>query len=347
MPASSARCWPDRSPSRTGAAGRAWGSRLARVAAALLLVACGAAVADPLHIAPLRAAPGQPVPHSLLGAEPIPAVLTAVAAARAAERIPARLNPASAAENNPAVYVPFRCVPRFGPGSTFDLCRLGDRTSRHVVALVGDSHAWMWIPGLVRVATELHFQLVPLTKPGCLLRDLYVDRPGWPCLTWYRRARRDLARLHPSATLVSFMTSNLPAAQAGETAAAVRQVVSAVPHGVLMADTPFYNADTSVPPQVCLAKAQATQGACARPEAAQVRATLGAIQQMAGEAHLRLVPTLQWFCADGLCPTVIDRTVTSEDGSHITSQYSELLAPLLAAALRPILGGLWLREAGS
>jgi hypothetical protein len=296
----------------------------------------------------LTPARGQPVPHSLLGSEPIPAVREATAAAREDAAIPAPLNPESAAQDPPYLYIPYRCVPKFGPGATFDICPSGDTRSRHTVALIGDSHAWMWIPGLNRVASALQFRLVPVTKPGCLLSNLHEDRPGWPCLTWYVHALQVIRRLHPSATIVSFMTSNLTPAKAPWAAAALDGVLRAVPHGLLLADPPNYNVSsgTSDTPGECLAAAGSNLGTCARQEPPAMRATLPAIQAMARQDGYPAVPTLQWFCAGGICPAVIDGTVASEDGSHITSQYSMLLAPLLTDAIRPLLGGLWLREAG-
>jgi hypothetical protein len=294
----------------------------------------------------LRPAIGQPAPHSLLDSKPIAAVAQAVRAVRVHAPLPAPLSPSSISATAPGLYVPFRCVPQFGPGTTFDMCALGDVASRHVVALIGDSHAWMWIPGLSRAASILHFELIPVTKPGCLLVNLHENRPGWPCRTWYLSALRIVRRLHPSATIASFMTSNLDAGEASFAATELHSVLKAVPHGVLIADPPNYNvfSEGFTTPGSCLSSAGATQATCAIQQPAAMDASLGAIQAMARRYRYPAVPTLQWFCADGTCPVVIDGTVTTEDGSHITDQYSTLLAPLLADDLRPILGGLWLRE---
>lgn len=295
---------------------------------------------------PLRPARRQPLAHNLLDSIPLPVVSGAARAAQRGAALPVPLSPPSPAQNQPYAYIPYRCVPRFGPGSSFDVCPLGDTRSRRVVALVGDSHAWMWIPGLVRAARILHFRLIPLTKPGCLLGVIYRNRPGWPCRAWYRRAMRTIAAIRPSATIVSFMTSNFATAQAAWAARTLEGLLLRLPHRILIADPPNYNwyTHSSQTPAACLASAAATRRSCARPETPQVRVILGAIQRMTLRARIPTIPTLQWFCADGICPAVIDRTVTSEDGSHITSQYSRLLGPLLAAQLRPILDATWSRE---
>src|SRR5579875_1824459 len=111
----------------------------------------------------------------LLTQTPIQAVTQAVAQARDRAPIPAALNPASSSLVADSDYVAPNCVPTFGPGTTYDLCSLGAVRSRHLVVLLGDSHAWMWIPGMVEAATELDFRLVPITKPGCALWALYEN----------------------------------------------------------------------------------------------------------------------------------------------------------------------------
>ena len=280
--------------------------------------------------------------------KPILAVWAASIQATDDAPIPAYLSPASPTQNQPSVYIPYRCVPQFGPGIMFDVCPLGDVESRHMVALLGDSHAWMWIPGLALAADALHFELVPLTKPGCLLRVVHLNRPNWPCLTWYSRVLRMIRRLHPSATLVSFMTSNLAASQAQWAAAALQGVMRSVPHPVLIADPPNYNWYSRATNTLysCLSAAGDNVGTCARFETPQMQATLTAIQTMTHRDSYPVVPTPQWFCAHQVCPAVIDDTVTSEDGSHVTSQYSRLLGPLFADDLRPTLGAIWSRETG-
>jgi hypothetical protein len=238
------------------------------------------------------------------------------------------------------------CLPTFGPGLSFDLCDLGAVRSRHLVVLVGDSHASMWIPGFVSAATELDFRLVPIAKPGCALWALHENRPGWPCLTWWQAALRTIKRLHPSATVVSFMTGNYTVAQASFAAAALQGVLRAVPHPIVLADPP--NDDWYVPtvptPAQCMSSQGANIGRCALHETPAMRASLTQIQAMVNRDEYPTIPTLQWFCAQTICPTVIAGTVTSEDGNHLTPEYAQWLAPRLAGRLGPILRQMWREE---
>ena len=314
----------------------AWTRRLR--SAAITTALLGAAAAN------AAAAQQRFGPSNLLSPVPIPSVRGAAAQALAQAPLPAQVTPA--ATEPVSAYVPLRCVPTFGAGTAYDVCHLGAVHSRRLVVLLGDSHAWMWIPGFAAAAKELGFDLVPLTKPGCAVWAVHVNRPGWPCLTWYRGVLRTIARLRPSATVVSFMTSNFNLSQASSAATYVQRVLDAVPHPVLLADPPSddWYTNTVPTPAQCMATPGANQGTCALRETAPIRASLTQIQAMVNRDGYAAIPTLQWFCAAGTCPSVIDDTVTSEDGSHITAAYAKLLAPRLANQLRPILRRLWRSE---
>ena len=39
-----------------------------------------------------------------------------------------------------------------------------------------------------------------------------------------------------------------------------------------------------------------------------------------GADHHPVIPSLQWFCADGICPMVINHTLTTRDGDHMTKE---------------------------
>ena len=61
---------------------------------------------------------------------------------------------------------------------------------------------------------------------------------------------------------------------------------------------------------------------------------------MLSQRHRLSIPTLQWFCADGVCPSVVNHTLTTHDGDHLTMEYSADLSPLLAPEMRRILARL-------
>lgn len=157
-----------------------------------------------------------------------------------------------------------------------------------------------------------------------------------------------LRRLRPSVTLVSFLTGNYPLGQARYAADALERVLRAVPHPLLLTDPPsddWYPPSAVPTPAQCMNATGATLGRCALRLTPAIRASLVQIQAMVNRDAFPAIPTLQWFCASEICPTVIAGTVTSEDGNHITPQYARLLAPRMAGQLSPILRRIWRREA--
>ena len=287
----------------------------------------------------------RPARAQLLSQRPIAPVAAAAKLALAGAPIPVALNPSTPAGVGAAVASD--CLPAFGPGTTYQLCSLGAVHARHTVVLLGDSHASMWTPAFVQAAVHLDFRRVPLAKPGCALWALHENRPGWPCLTWWRGVLRELAKLRPSATVVSFMTGNYTVAQAGLAERLVQRVMRAVPHPVLFADPPSddWYVDNVPTPSQCMSSPEANLGRCALHVTAAIRASLQSIQAMVNRDGYPAIPTMQWFCDGDICPTVIGGTVTSEDGNHVTPQYARVLGPRLTNRLRPVLHALWRAEA--
>ncbi|MCL2417652.1 MAG: acyltransferase [Conexibacteraceae bacterium] len=297
------------------------------------------AVADQgAHSAQLRPARGQPDPRSMWLAKALPAVAQAVVSVRDDAPLPKRIVPDDARleqENTLVSYdIPRGCQPSFGSGDTSKICLLGDPTAKKVVAVFGDSHAGMWMPALVADARAQKFAVVVLDKPGCFVDRVHTNFAGWPCATWYRWAMRQDHKLHPAVTLVAFdLSSGTLTTDPSATAADIRGVVTHVVRGVYLSDPP----KQAELPGTCITAPGATMRSCSTPLPSGYTPLMQDIAQMLQHIHHGWIPVLQWFCADGICPMVIDHMLATRDGSHLTMEYSAALAPLLGNELRPIL----------
>jgi peptidoglycan/LPS O-acetylase OafA/YrhL len=294
-----------------------------------------------VSLPPLSPAAGQSDPVSLLASKPIPALANAVKAVRANAPLPKVLVPDGstlAQENTAITYdTPHGCQPSFGSGITSKICRLGDPSARRVVVLFGDSHAGMWVPALLPVADAQHFAVVVLDKPGCYVNRIHTNLAGWPCGTWYRWAMRQDHKLHPAATLVDFKLSGTALENnATMTVSYLRSVLRQVHHGVWFEDAPGQRQKTAS----CITAAGATQRSCSSPVTSGYTNLVQDIQTMLNQTKHLAIPTLQWFCADGICPSVIDHTLTTHDGDHLTTEFSTDLAPVLAPEMRRVLARL-------
>ena len=284
-------------------------------------------------------APGQPIPTNLWRSKPLPAVAAAAEAAKRAAPLPKAFVPSmSGLEQENATggdIIPAGCEP-FRSRAIGKVCRLGDISSTRVVVALGDSQAGTWMSALVAVAREQHFAVVPLDKPGCFVTLVYTNSPGKPCATWYRWALARDKALHPIATITVFL---LPTRFQQHPALAVRNmksVLSQVTNGVLIPDPPAQDENAAE----CVFGAGANMGKCSVRVPSTYVPLIRTLARMTTLTHHPAIPTLQWFCADGICPMIIDRILTVRDKDHMTTEYSTALAPLLSLELKPILARL-------
>jgi peptidoglycan/LPS O-acetylase OafA/YrhL len=303
-------------------------------------LAAQAATSAKTPVRALSPAQGQPDPTSLWSSEPIPAVATAAQSAKRDAALPKAIAPSALQlEQENATgggIVPSDCLPAFGSGVTGKVCRLGDRTSSRVMVVLGDSQAGTWMPALVGFARAQHLAVVPLAKPGCFVSRVRTNLPGWPCASWYRWALAHDKALHPVATVVMFLLSTPLQEHPGRTVSDMQSVLSQVRNGVLLADQPSQTEQ----PDVCLYKPGANMGKCSARVPSTYVPLMKAMGRMTTLTHHPVIPTMQWFCADGICPMVVQNLLTVRDLDHMTEQYSTALAPLLSLELSPILARL-------
>jgi peptidoglycan/LPS O-acetylase OafA/YrhL len=302
-------------------------------------LAAQASAAANAHVFALTPAPGQPDPTNLWRSEPIPAVAAAAESAKRDAPLPKAIVPSvkelEQENTTGGGIVPDRCKPTFGSGVTSDVCRLGDTSSHRVVVVLGDSQAGTWMPAVVAVARTQHFAVVPLVKPGCFVSRVETNLPGWPCASWYHWALSHDKALHPVATIVMFLLSAPLQQHPASTVSDMRSVLSQVMNGVLFADHPSQSQE----PGTCIYKPGATMGKCSARVPNTYVPLMKALGHMTAVTHHPAIPTAQWFCAEGICPMVIDNTLVTRDKDHMTKQYSAALAPLLSLELQPILAG--------
>ena len=299
-------------------------------------LAAQAATSATARVVALTPAPGQPDPTSLWGSAPIPAVAAAAKAARRDAPLPKAIVPSpQELEQENATgggIVPASCEPALGSGVTAKICRLGDPSSARVVVVLGDSQAGTWMPAMVAVARAQHLAVVPLDKPGCFVSRVYTNLPGWPCASWYQWALARDKALHPVATIVMFLLDT-PEQHLVPTVRYVKSVLSQVRNGVLLVDHPRQVQE----PTECIYQSGANMGRCSTRVPSTYVPLMKALGRMTALTHHPAIPTLQWFCADGICPMVIGDTLATRDRDHMTKQYSTALAPLLSLELTPIL----------
>jgi hypothetical protein len=282
----------------------------------------------------LAPAPTQTDPTSLWASTPIPAVAAAATAARANEPLPATFKPGLAHLKGNTYDTPVDCQPAFGAGvKPPTLCRLGDGNSSKVVVMIGDSHSGMWDPAVIADAKAQHFTMITLAKSGCQLSTYDVNLGAFSCGSWYRWALAEDHKLHPVATIVSFLYQDAYETAPGTYVAKLKTVLGQMTHPILIADMPYQNEQ----PATCLSAAGSTLGTCSARVPSTYVPFMKDIAKMTTAQHVPVIPTLQWFCAGGTCPMIVNDTLTVHDKDHMTEDYVNDLTGVFNLALNPIL----------
>jgi peptidoglycan/LPS O-acetylase OafA/YrhL len=268
------------------------------------------------------------------------AVVAAVAAAHAARRIPSSLSPPALALRQSEFKLPVGCIAE--PGQTRDVpCSMGDTSSHKSLVIVGDSHALMWMPDIIKFGQSKGFDVHPIIKYGCTVADWAGPEKTRECVSWYKWAVPRARAMHP-ALLILATRYDVPPSESevqftGPNAvknvsafgAAVRSSAQQV---AIIGDPPGQEQE----PTDCLLSPRSTLKRCSFSETPP-QAELTTNMESATKAFGVFLDTTPWFCYQGVCPMVVGHTVTYFDRSHITDDYAEELAPLFVKALARVL----------
>lgn len=226
------------------------------------------------------------------------------------------------------------------------VCVYGDTASPVLtVALVGDSIAGNWFPALEKIALRYHWKLVT---------DLHGTCPWTATLTANNSTRHTSCQRWGAAVLHGLLTSIRPdvvitsdlpgegtvthpqpgpAAFAQIGAGMAQYWTQLEDHGisvVAIRETPMMG--FSAPE--CVARYGASSRKCDKPAATAIRhdpPTVQAARRMAGKVGV--IDMNKFVCGPKLCPSVIGNVLVYFDGHHMTSSYSQTLAPYLAPRL--------------
>jgi peptidoglycan/LPS O-acetylase OafA/YrhL len=266
---------------------------------------------------------------------------SAIAAATGLRAVPSNLNPslADAPDDKAAVFVN-GCV-RTWRDVGQDECAGGDVGSPTTVALLGDSHAAMWDPALQQVAEQRHWRLETLAKVTCPLQELhiaspYLGRKYTECEQWRNQIIGRVQAEHPRLIVLSmsrrygadFGFSSYDATWIDtltQTVAQLRRTGATV-----LVLGPAADPHASVP--ACLSDHLDDASACAPARADGVDRDGVAAEQTAtaaGGGHYADLTDL--FCTADRCPVIVGNTLVFRDDNHVTTEYAQLLAPVMGA----------------
>jgi peptidoglycan/LPS O-acetylase OafA/YrhL len=277
-------------------------------------------------------------------------VQAAVAASADLRAVPSNLNPSVADATAELREMLFDGCLRAPLQAGQPECAMGDTASKTTVALVGDSHASMWIPAFQQIGEQRPWRLETMAKTACPMMDLPIaNRFVRPLVEYIQRCEQwrgqIIARLRaerPQLIMVSVFrgytatesngflsgfTSYDPAWIDGLTRL-VRQLRETGAKVLVLGPLPRLT--TSVPG--CLSEHLDDATACSPPMSFAFNRPGIAAEAAATEAGGGDYADLtELFCTENRCPVIVGNTLVYVDAGHLTLEYSRLLAPALAA----------------
>ncbi len=224
-------------------------------------------------------------------------------------------------------------------------CAFGDTTSKTTLALVGDSHAAMWNPAFLQIATQRHWRLEIMAKMGCPLLDVPMANHLRRLVEYFRHCEQwrgeIVARLqaeHPTLIVVSVsrVYGSSGSWQLGFTpydsvwldslTRLVQQLRKTGAQVLVLGPVPSPQA--AVP--ICLSGHLDDASACSPSRSTAVNQTGIAAEfaaTQAGGGHYADLTNL--FCTAERCPVIVGNALVYVDSNHLTLEYARALAPAM------------------
>jgi peptidoglycan/LPS O-acetylase OafA/YrhL len=229
-------------------------------------------------------------------------------------------------------------------------CELGPEHASRRVALVGDSHAFQWVPALAAIADAHELKVISITKTGCPLTDVMVlvgrrsKRPYSECERWNQSVKVLLRQLAPDLVIASQQAAGYDVAGAADRAESSRLVAEGssrswrelIDAGIpvlVVRDTPAMGSD--VPD--CVARHPGALERCEVPRDVALPSNDPVLAAARGTRGVRLADLGAFICDGDRCPPVVGGVLVYRDDNHLTATYTKTLAPMLWQPLRAAL----------
>jgi peptidoglycan/LPS O-acetylase OafA/YrhL len=235
---------------------------------------------------------------------------------------------------------------------TTDLCPVGDADAERSIVVLGDSHARALSPAVDAIGREHGYRVYVLVYSGCMATSLeQVDRAtgrAWDeCEEFKDWAGSTIESLSPELVVVSTSAGRVLDPDTGNVLSGgqdvdryldvleegwrehLEELDDAAGRVVVVGNTPKLPRETGV----CLSLGDPDLGDCAFQPGKYAMNEAKASFRAARSAGTGVVDASTWFCADGLCPSVVGGFITMRDSEHMTPDYGRWLAAPLAVAL--------------
>ncbi|RCK58648.1 acyltransferase [Microbacterium sorbitolivorans] len=228
-----------------------------------------------------------------------------------------------------------------------DVCAFGDTSAEETIAIIGDSHAAMWIPALDIIGKDHGFKVVPFIKLACAAYPVVQDSDGRDqseCDDFRDFTNEQVAELDPDVVILGargmlHMRDDVDGKTIDEQWASavteeVTQMSTIAETVVALGDVP---ARPDAKPNDCVDAPDASQDECLVTGESVERDSNDITQASAEAAGGFFFDTTDFVCADAGCPLFAGDTAIYADDSHLNRIWVEQVAPALGRELQDVL----------
>jgi len=213
-------------------------------------------------------------------------------------------------------------------------CNYGNATASKKIYVLGDSYALSITPMVAEAFKGQDVYILTRNRAQCMVPDVETINLGKidkDCNNHRKRVNEEIMKENPFLVVVSSLNSNLIV---GDKVTLIngmnksfRFLIENAQHVVVIGETPF-----TKDPRSC-AEADGSLAGCigSANNRLEYRNLTKSSALDAGAVYTDLTP---WMCLSGKCPVIIDQTIVSWDGGHITAEFSRKLAPLFKSSLK-------------
>ncbi|WP_104104467.1 acyltransferase family protein [Arthrobacter sp. 08Y14] len=224
-------------------------------------------------------------------------------------------------------------------------CSFGDLSSTTVLAMVGDSHAAMLVPGVAAAVSERGWRLDVYTKGSCPLTAAVILLDGKPydnCLNWGKNVSESILNQPPTALIVAtskYKVAGIESSEANNNALvqgmrdAWKPFIEEGVQVISIRDTP--RPGVLVPD--CVAQNENDLAACAMKKEEILSSLVPELEAVEGLDRAHAVDLTEAICPNELCPAVIGGIQIYRDSNHITATYARTMHAQIGTALDRVL----------
>jgi SGNH domain (fused to AT3 domains) len=244
--------------------------------------------------------------------------------------------------------------------TTNPTCEFGNTSSTKVVALVGDSQIWMWVPGFDLWAKQKGWKIVVFAKASCPpwidAQQVYWDYSPFPeCGQYHTWANAAINALHPKLIIAAGLPPTWPKGYCSnctttQARSNFRQGIQSFATAVapsrarvaMIAPSPNFYFLSGIRAPSCVAQNLNNLQVCNSKKITQLGSyTWGlAYSALAIPKGTYWIDTQQLLCVDGICPMTAGQYLIYYDSEHITREWAIQSAPALAQLLSIVSVGL-------